>query len=109
MIQINEQNKLFKAGKSSFFEELNANSDVPRDLFEKEKTGYVPNQKMGRGLVLRDESEWFTHPDLEELYQSLDRQALPASFDARAIGLEYKQILFVIIFGYLKTQYKIDN
>ena len=98
------------AGKATFFEKLNENSDLPKDVFENEKEGelFTP---FGRALgeLQQDESERFTHPDLEELYQSLDRQALPASFDARAIGLEYKQLLFVIIFGYLKTQYKIDN
>ena len=70
---------LFKSSKASFFEKLNNNSDVPR-----EKTGYLPKQKMGHGLVLRDESEWFTH---QELYQSVDRQTLPASYDdARYLG-----------------------
>ena len=78
---------LFKSGKASFFEKLNNNSDVPRDLFEKEKTGYLPNQKMGHGLVLRDESEWFTHQELERLYQSVDRQTLPVGYDdARSLG-----------------------
>ena len=80
--QINEHNKLFKSGKASFFENLNNNSDVPR-----EKTGYLPNQKMGHGLVLRDESEWFTHQELERLYQSVDRQTLPVGHDdARSLG-----------------------
>ena len=73
---------LFKSGKASFFEKLNNNSDVPR-----EKTGYLPNQKMRHGLVLRDESEWFTHQELERLYQSVDRQTLPVGYDdARSLG-----------------------
>lgn len=80
---------MFKEGKASFYEELNADSDIPRDLFEKEKTGYVASQGKGRGLVLRDESQWFTHPDLERLYQSADvRQTIPTSYDATAKGSE---------------------
>jgi hypothetical protein len=33
---------------------------------------------------LPDESEWYTSPELEELYNS--RQTPPASYDATAIG-----------------------
>ncbi len=52
-----------------------------------------PNTKTeeGRGLgaFLPDESEWYTSPELEELYNS--RQTPPDSFDATAIGqLFYK-------------------
>jgi hypothetical protein len=64
-IQINHENELYKAGKADFYEKLNENSDLPKDVFEKEKLG-AKNLKdsKGRGLgaVLPDESEWYTHP-----------------------------------------------
>ena len=34
---INEQNKLFIAGKATFIEKFNEISDLPKDVFEKEK------------------------------------------------------------------------
>jgi len=37
--QINEQNKLFKEGKSTFYEQLNEFSDLSKSQFEKEKEG----------------------------------------------------------------------
>jgi hypothetical protein len=36
--QINEHNKLFKKGNSTFYEKLNKYSDVAKDLFEKVAT-----------------------------------------------------------------------
>jgi hypothetical protein len=82
--QINEQNKLFLAGKASFYEKLNELSDMPKDLFEKDKEGDLNLQTRAFGDINIDESEWYTHPDLERLYQS--RQAVPASYDATASG-----------------------
>ena len=86
-IQINHENELYKAGKADFYEKLNENSDLPKDVFEKEKLG-AKNLKdsKGRGLgaVLPDESEWYTHPELEELYMS--RQSPPATYDATTKG-----------------------
>jgi hypothetical protein len=85
--QINQENKLFKDGKASFYEKLNANSDLPKDVFEKQKEGEV-NRPTGRGMgeIDRDESEWFTHPDLEELYRTVERQTIPSSYDATTKG-----------------------
>jgi hypothetical protein len=37
--QINEANKLFEEGKLPYFEKLNENSDLPKDVFEKQKEG----------------------------------------------------------------------
>lgn len=85
--QINEQNEKFKKGESSFYEQLNEDSDVPRDLFAKEKEGAkIPRTPQGRslGAILPPESEWYTSPELEELYAS--RQTPPASYDATAKG-----------------------
>ena len=56
-------------------------------MFEKEKTGLI-NEASGRGLgfVDIDDSERYTHPELEKLYQTVDRQSLPSSFDATQKG-----------------------
>ena len=54
--------------------------------FEKEKEGAIfPAIKGGRGLgaILPDESEWYTSPELEELYAL--RQTIPDSWDASEI------------------------
>ena len=85
--QINEENELFKEGKSTFFEKLNKNSDMTKAQFEKEKEGAkFPATEEGRGLgaILPDESEWYTSPELEELYAS--RQTVPDSWDASPKG-----------------------
>jgi hypothetical protein len=35
-----------------------------------------------------DKSLWFTHPELEELYRSVDRQDVPNSYDGVAQGVQ---------------------
>jgi hypothetical protein len=85
-IQINAENELFKEGKASFYEELNPNSDLPKDVFEKEKEGYIDAASKGRGYIIADESDFSTHPELEKLYRLADRQSIPASYDATANG-----------------------
>ena len=85
--QINEQNKKYKNGESGFFEKLNAFSDLSKAQFENEKEGAViPKTSQGRGLgaILPPESEWYTSPELEELYAS--RQNPPKSYDATALS-----------------------
>ena len=73
---------MFLEGKASFTEKLNALSDVPTDLFEKEKEGLIhPHIK---GYFNLDASEWYTHPDLKKVYES--RQECPTSYDARSKG-----------------------
>jgi C1A family cysteine protease len=86
--QINEQNKKFKNGESFFYEQLNEFSDLTRDAFAREKTGAaIPRTNEGRGLgaILPPPSEWYTSPELEELYAS--RQNPPNSYDATSRGL----------------------
>ena len=84
-------------GKASFTEKLNALSDVPTDLFEKEKEGLIhPHIK---GYFNLDASEWYTHPDLERLYES--RQAPPASFDATTKGRSTRIITTKILLLFL--------
>ncbi len=92
--QINAENELFEEGKSTFYEKLNQNSDMTKARFEKEKEGAIfPATEEGRGLgaILPDESEWYTSPELEELYAS--RQNIPDSWDASAIGTLKKSLL----------------
>ena len=86
--QINEQNKKFRDGLSTFYEKLNEDSDLPMDKFKKEKEGAkFPVNYEGRGLgaILPPESEWYTSPELEELYSRA--QNVPDSYDATALGL----------------------
>jgi hypothetical protein len=89
-LQINEENEKFEEGKATFFEKLNENSDLPKDVFEKEKTGLI-NEASGRGLGFVDvkESDRYTHPELEKLYQSVDRLTIPSSFDATQKGIKF--------------------
>ena len=89
LFQINEQNKLFLEGKATFFEELNENSDLPKDVFEEEKEGdlFTPDGR-ALGEVDLDESEWYTHPELERLYQTVNRAEIPKSHDGRSLGKE---------------------
>ncbi len=69
---------------------MNENSDLPKDVFEKEKTGLI-NEASGRGLGFVDinKSDRYTHPELEKLYQTIDRQNIPSSFDATQKGTNY--------------------
>ena len=87
-LQINEENKLFMAGKASFFEKLTANSDLPKSVFEKEKEGDINKKTRALGDFDIHESQWFTHPELERLYRSveLDRQSIPPAVDSTTIG-----------------------
>ena len=73
---------MFLEGKATFTEKLNGLSDMPRDLFKKEKTGQI-NIPL-RGYFNLDPSKWYTHPELEKIYES--RQTYPASYDARTKG-----------------------
>jgi hypothetical protein len=39
-----------------------------------------------------DKSKWFTHPELEELYRSVNRQDVPNFYDGVAQGAELLHI-----------------
>ena len=85
--QINEQNKKFQKGESPFYEKLNEDSDLPSDIFKREKEGArfpTTNESRGLGAILPPESEWYTSNELLELYES--RQSVPNTFDATAKG-----------------------
>jgi hypothetical protein len=86
--QINEQNQKFRNGESTFYEKLNKDSDLTKEQFEREKEGAkfpVTTEGRGLGAILPPESEWYTSPELEELYMS--PQNVPNSFDATAKGI----------------------
>jgi len=87
--EINENNKAFKEGKSTFFEKLNALSDLPKDEFEKEKLGVIPQTSQGRGLglIAPPESDRTTSPELLEFYKKMNRASVPSSYDARSLNL----------------------
>ena len=76
---------MFLAGEASFYEKLNKLSDIPTDVFEKQMEGDLNLKPRSFGDIDIDESEWYTHPDLERLYES--RQTVPASFDATTKGI----------------------
>lgn len=90
---------MFNEGKATFFEKLNKLSDIPRDVFEKEKEGDFNLNGRAYGDIDIDPSEWYTHPDLERLYES--RQAPPASFDATTKGRSTRIITTKILLLFL--------
>jgi hypothetical protein len=68
---------------------LNENSDLPKDVFEKEKEGDVDlNTVRAFGDFDIDESKWYTHSELKKLYRTVNRQSVPASYDATTLGNE---------------------
>ena len=98
-LYLDKQNELFKEGKAIFDEELHEWSDDP-DFgggLNLDTQFYSRNF----GLLLQPEKRWNTAQeleDLEEFYNSIDRVALPASFDARKFG-----IIILILFKNIKT------
>ena len=76
---------MYDAGVATFSEKLNAFSDLTKEQIEAQKEGAVQaTQVRGLGAVLRDRSEWYTHPILEELYQRQTRT--PAYYNGTAMG-----------------------
>merc|ERR1712080_529717 len=85
---VKEENKKFEEGKSSWFDKINEDSDLPEDEFEKEKGGLImPETQFGRGLLeplpenrVDQESERYF-----ESVRSLNR-AVPSSYSSVALG-----------------------
>ena len=76
---------MYDAGVATFSEKLNAFSDLTKEQIEAQKEGAVQAvRERGLGAVLRDRSEWYTHPVLEELYQRQTKP--PASYNGTALG-----------------------
>jgi len=95
--QINEENKLFNEGKATFYEELNENSDLPKDVFEKEKEGDINLSPRFFGDLDIDKSKWFTHPQLERLYGLVNRQSLPDNYDSRSLLISTQELYLYYI------------
>jgi len=92
--EINENNKKFDEGKSTYREELNENSNMPKDEFEREKEGAKMPDEVVRGLGAIMPPEYIQNdPEnaarMNEVYRQIemDRQALPDSYDATELGL----------------------
>ena len=92
--QINEQNKKFAEGKSTFSEKLYPESNLPKKQFEQIKEGLnMPEKEPANrrtGLIMPPLSERFANFEnnqrLQALYKDIDTAKLPESFDAKAKG-----------------------
>ena len=86
-----EQNNLdYENGKSSFSEKLNALSALPKDEFEAEKLGGLEGPIYAKGLIETPEAERTISPEdqayLNKIYEDMDREYIPSSYDARSYG-----------------------
>ena len=86
--EVKKENKKYLNGKADWFEEINEFSDLPKDEFEKQKTGDLPsNFTRGFGLItpkikpVDEESERY----IESLLAN--RATVPASYSAVSAGL----------------------
>jgi len=96
--EINENNKKFDEGKSTFQEKLYPESVLSKDEFEKIKEGlimpsqdeiptarFIRNGHHGKGLILPDDSVRYGPENvakLAEMDAELERASVPASFNA---------------------------
>ena len=87
---IEQDNLDYENGKSHFSEKLNALSALPEDEFEAEKLGGLEPQAYAKGLIETPEAERILSPEdqayLDQIYEELDREYIPSSYDARAYG-----------------------
>merc|ERR1719362_1408986 len=89
---IEQDNLDYENGKSSYSEKLNELSALPKDEFEAEKLGLT--QDIARvyptGLIETPEAERTLSPEdqayLDKIYEDLDREYIPSSYDARSLG-----------------------
>jgi len=83
---VREVNKEYQAGNMSYFDKINALSDIPENEFEIEKTGAnsEPRQEYARGLIFEN----FTDPDSEAYFDRLryNRAQLPESYSSVDLG-----------------------
>ena len=90
------ENDLFEKGKANFKEGLNEWSDVPKDEFEKDREGYDPKMERTFSYTAKKGLGYIYDPnrkntpeelaELDEIYSSIDRESLPASWDSRSLG-----------------------
>ena len=80
----------YENGKSSYSEKLNALSALPKDEFEAEKLGGLEGPIYAKGLIETPEAERTISPKdqayLNKIYEDLDREYIPSSYDARSYG-----------------------
>ena len=85
---IERDNMDFENGKSSYSEKLNELSALPSDEFESEKLGALEIPEYAKGLIETPEEERIMSVEdqayLDSIYEDLDRQSIPSSYDARS-------------------------
>ena len=86
---IEQDNLDYENGKSSYSEKLNALSALPKDEFEAEKLGGIEGPTTyAKGLIETPEEERIMSVEdqayLDSIYEDLDRQSIPSSYDARS-------------------------
>ena len=88
--EIEQHNKDYENGKSSYSEAVNENSILSQDELLSEKGGmiHLDSRYIGLGLITNpdrvlspEEEEYLRH-----MYADIDRQTIPASYDARTLG-----------------------
>lgn len=97
--EIQEENQKYKSGASTFYEKLNPESLLSKDEFEEEREGLVPENAQTLhmnferrnipGLLPVTENEKNDEENilkLEELYKSIDRDSIPASYNSKDLG-----------------------
>merc|ERR1712080_766315 len=88
---IEQHNQDYENGLSSYSEKLNELSAIPMDEFEAEKEGALEHPDYATGLIETPEEERITSPEdqayLDSIYEELDRQYVPYSYDARQQNL----------------------
>ena len=88
---IEQDNLDYENGKSSYSEKLNALSALPKDEFEAEKLGGIEGPTTyAKGLIETPEAERILSPEdqayLNKIYEDMDREYIPSSYDARSYG-----------------------
>merc|ERR1712088_1266083 len=90
---IEQVNKDYENGKSSYSEKLNELSALTKDEFEAEKLGLLDGNSRvyPTGLIETPEAERTLSPEdqayLDKIYEDLDREYIPSSYDARTQSL----------------------
>merc|ERR1719447_531013 len=83
---IEEHNLDYENGLSSYSEKLNELSAIPMDEFEAEKEGALEYTDYATGLIETPEEERKISDEdqayLDSIYDELDRQSIPHSYDA---------------------------
>merc|ERR1719315_580208 len=88
---IEQHNLDYENGLSSYSEKLNELSALPMDQFEAEMEGALERPDYATGLIETPEEERNISPEdkayLDSIYEELDRQYIPPSYDARTQNL----------------------